>query len=77
MFRILAGIEYQKIAAFVIQSEQLGPGVGGYRPSSLVDLKERIEGHRGVFYLATACRCHGVVSGGIFKGDKDFPGAGP
>jgi hypothetical protein len=64
MFRLLAEVEFPGITPFVIQSVQLGPGVGGYRPKTLFDLLERIEVHRGPCFVATACRCHGVVSGG-------------
>ncbi len=64
MFRLLAQVDYQGVTPFVIQSVQLGPGVGGYRPQILFDLLERIEAHRGSCFVATACRCHGVVSGG-------------
>jgi len=64
MFRLLAEIEFPGITPFVIQSVQLGPGVGGYRPKVLFDLLDRIEAHRGPCFVATACRCHGVVSGG-------------
>ncbi len=64
IFRILAEVNYPLVKPFVIQSVQLGPGVGGYRPEALFDLLERIESHRGPCFVATACRCHGVVSGG-------------
>jgi len=67
MFRLLAEVDYRAIAPFVIQSVQLGPGVGGYRPAVLFDLADRISRHQGVFFTATACRCHGVVSGGQIR----------
>ena len=68
MFRLLAGIAFSGITPFVIQSIQLGPGVGGYRPRTLMDVRDRISRHRGDFFLATACRCHGVLSGGCIRG---------
>jgi len=64
MFRLLAQIEFPGLIPFVIQSVQLGPGVGGYRPAALFDLLDRIKAHQGTCFVATACRCHGVVSGG-------------
>ncbi len=64
MFRLLAEIYFPGVRPFVIQSVQLGPGVGGYRPEALFNLLEKIEVHRGDCFVATACRCHGVVSGG-------------
>ncbi|WDP88507.1 MAG: potassium transporter [Desulfobacter sp.] len=68
MFRILAEVDWKGIVPFVIQSQQLGPGVGGYRPSSLFQLRDRVAAHCGPFFVATACRCHGVVSGGRMIG---------
>ncbi|PIE61364.1 MAG: potassium transporter [Desulfobacterales bacterium] len=65
MFELLAQIRFQDIKPFVIQSEQLGPGVGGYRPNALFELKKQLEVYRGPCFTATACRCHGVISGSL------------
>ncbi|HSB07582.1 MAG TPA: NAD-binding protein [Thermodesulfobacteriota bacterium] len=49
----------------VIRSQQLGLGVGGYRPQVLTNLIETIKKRRGLnrpFLISTACRCHGVIS---------------
>lgn len=67
MFRLLSEVQYKDIQPFVIQSEQLGPGVGGYRRSDLLAFRDRIAEYTGTFFAATACRCHGVVSGGYIK----------
>ncbi|MDD9305064.1 MAG: potassium transporter [Desulfobacter sp.] len=64
MFTLLSKIDLLGIQPFVIQSCQLGPGVGGYRPNVLFDLLDRLCDHQGPCFVATACRCHGVVSGG-------------
>lgn len=64
MFAILGDLDFGGILPCVIQSVQLGPGVGGYRPAALYELLDRISRHRGTFFAATACRCHGVISGG-------------
>jgi hypothetical protein len=49
----------------VIRSQQLGPGVGGFKPEVLIDLvrdtKKRRDTHR-LILISTACRCHGVTS---------------
>ncbi len=45
----------------VVRSHQLGPGVGGYAPDALFEVKRRIERMEGMFLLGTACRCHGVL----------------
>jgi hypothetical protein len=63
MFALLVRINIQGITPFVIQSSQLGPGVGGYRPTILFDLLDRLSLHKGPCFVATACRCHGVMSG--------------
>lgn len=65
MFSLLADLGLAAPAPFVIRSVQLGPGVGGYRPAALFDLLDRLERHRGRCFVATACRCHGVVSGAV------------
>ncbi len=49
----------------VIRSQQLGPGIGGFRPGTLLDLveyikKKRISGQP--ILISTASRCHGVTS---------------
>ncbi len=45
----------------VIRSRLLHPGVGGYAPEALFQLKKRVEAIRGDFLVGTACRCHGVL----------------
>jgi len=67
MFTLLAEVDYEGILPIVIQSVQLGPGVGGYRPGALFDLADRISLYQGPFFAATACRCHGVISGGQIR----------
>jgi hypothetical protein len=67
MFRVIAELNFPQMVPFVIQSRQLGPGVGGYPPADLYALADRISRHRGVCLVATACRCHGVISGGLVK----------
>jgi hypothetical protein len=49
----------------VICSEQLGPGMGGFRPRVLSDLLEDIRKRKGknrLILVSTASRCHGVTS---------------
>jgi hypothetical protein len=47
----------------VVVSRQLAPGVGGYPPRDLLALARDLSGRTGRLLIATACRCHGVVSG--------------
>jgi hypothetical protein len=65
MFQIIADLDHSWGVPFVIQSRQLGPGVGGYTPADLYTLADRISIHSGRCLVATACRCHGVISGGL------------
>jgi hypothetical protein len=54
----------------VIRSEQLGPGMGGFRPAALLavleDLQRRSARSR-LFLISTASRCHAVTSGLSFS----------
>ncbi len=55
----------------VIRSEQLGPGVGGFKMKKVLDLLaeiERIESPGHLMLVSTACRCHGVTSALTFQG---------
>jgi len=63
MFEILGNLSIKPFKALNIQSHQLGPGVGGYRPEQLLELKQNVEQARGPVLVSTACRCHGVITG--------------
>jgi hypothetical protein len=52
-------------ASKVIRSQQLGLGIGGFRPEVLFDLLEDIKKNRNsdrLMLISTASRCHGVTS---------------
>lgn len=60
---LLSRIDLPGYRVHVIRSRQLAPGVGGYRAGDLQELLGRIEsGGEGKWLVATACKCHGVVS---------------
>jgi hypothetical protein len=63
MFEVLADVKLPDCQSLVIRSHQLGPGIGGYRPQSLFDLLKRVKQAGRNFFISTACRCHGVVTG--------------
>lgn len=63
MFELLADLPVSPFLPAVIRSHQLGPGIGGYRPSHLTDLLSRIESGPTQILVCTACRCHGVITG--------------
>jgi hypothetical protein len=63
MFDLLGELKMPPFQSLVIRSCQLGPGVGGYRPERLFDLLRAVEQASGHVLVATACRCHGVITG--------------
>jgi hypothetical protein len=63
MFELLGDLEIEPFTALTIRSHQLGPGVGGYRPEQLLELKVTVGRTLGPILLCTACRCHGVITG--------------
>jgi hypothetical protein len=53
----------------VIRSQQLGPGIGGFRPKALLGLLEDIKKEKNsdqLILISTASRCHGVTSALLF-----------
>ncbi|MET1124755.1 MAG: hypothetical protein ABWW66_05780 [Archaeoglobaceae archaeon] len=58
MFRL---IEFCIPEAFVLVSEQIKPGLGGFRGEKFRELVELAKNARSVI-VATACGCHGVVT---------------
>ncbi len=63
MDRYLHHLENSSYRSIVIQSVQIGPGVGGYRLQALLTARDHILAAvpRPVL-LATACRCHAVIT---------------
>jgi hypothetical protein len=68
LYKILNDLE-GAFESRVIRSQQLGPGIGGFRPKVLLDLLENLKnlkkkiGSGGLILISTASRCHGVTSG--------------
>ena len=62
MFELLENLNIDAFNSLAIQSHQLGPGIGGYRPKQLYELVEKVEKYRGSLLVSTACRCHGVIT---------------
>jgi hypothetical protein len=64
LYQILNDIEGD-FESRVIRSQQLGPGIGGFRPNVLLRLLEDIkrkENHSRLILISTASLCHGVTS---------------
>lgn len=72
LFQVMALLDVPGYRTLGLRSHQLGPGVGGYRGSSLGALYEALRPQRGNFLLYTACRCHGVLS--ALRLDSENPG---
>ena len=62
MFELLGNLGIKPFNALTIRSHQLGPGIGGYRPEQLFELKLNVNRIHGPVLLSTACRCHGVIT---------------
>ncbi|MBW1999295.1 MAG: hypothetical protein JRJ29_15215 [Deltaproteobacteria bacterium] len=63
LYELLNGLEIPGYYIHVVKSRQMGPGVGGYRVMELKRLKDNIlSAGRGKWIIATACKCHGVLS---------------
>jgi hypothetical protein len=63
MYQRIAELSSPALAVRCIHSEQLGPGVGGFKAKQLHELWRAVETMRGPILVATACRCHAVISG--------------
>jgi hypothetical protein len=63
LYQELASLNLAGYEIRVIPSQQLAPGVGGYRLERLLDLARDMDALKGKVLIATACRCHGVVHG--------------
>jgi hypothetical protein len=68
---LLSDIALPGYRIHVLRSRQLAPGVGGYTVGDLQELLRRVEsGGKGKWLVATACKCHGVVSAMEITGKK-------
>lgn len=63
LFQRLAEMSPPGWRVAVLRSHQLAPGVGGCLASEMLELKQLVQAQGGKWLVATACRCHGVVSG--------------
>jgi hypothetical protein len=64
LYQLLSDLE-GAFESRVIRSQQLGPGIGGFRPKALLDLLEDIKRKKNSgqsILVSTASRCHGVTS---------------
>jgi len=61
LHKMLESIKYKNYESVVVQSIQLSPGIGGYRPEDLFRAFKRVLSANSPVLLSTACKCHGVM----------------
>lgn len=61
LYQLLRSIPVYNYKIHIIQSRQLGPGMGGYKKAELENLIELVKYHDN-FILGTSCNCHGIVT---------------
>jgi hypothetical protein len=62
LYELIQQIEVRGYKTLVVRSHQLTPGVGGYQLSTLWRLLQDVRSFDKNILVATACRCHGVIS---------------
>ncbi len=63
MYDILGSVSLNDYETIVLQSFQLGPGIGGYHSEQLFNALDRVNNtSKNNLLICTACRCHGVIS---------------
>lgn len=70
LFDRLERMENPEFEMLVLRSRQLAPGVGGYQPENLFDIQKKLTEKPARYLLATACRCHGVITPMVTDGVK-------
>ncbi len=75
LWKFIADQQGLKGSLGVIESRQMAPGVGGYAFKELRKVRDLALKAEPPFFVATACRCHGVIHG-LTWADKDLPGHG-
>lgn len=61
LYKKIEEISFRDYSSIVIQSRQLAPGVGGYRPEALKRSLSQVSKSKTPVLYATACSCHGVI----------------
>ena len=62
LFELLQQVKLPGYEIYVVRSNQLEPGVGGYRLSVLWNLLENVRSADKKVIVCTACSCHGVIN---------------
>ena len=62
MYAFIKRLQPAGVKILVIRSFQLAPGVGALRPRDLFAAQHEVRSHKTPLLLATACKCHAVLS---------------
>lgn len=73
LFQALEEWSFPMFRSIVVRSQQLAPGVGGYRPKELFAALNAILAADGPKILSTACKCHGVANGFHIESNLNSP----
>ncbi len=69
LYKLLREIDIADHHVRIVRSQQLAPGVGGYRFGDLMRLLDGVKrSPRGKWLLGTACRCHGIITAFTYRG---------
>lgn len=64
LYDVLSHVEAMDFRVQVIRSQQLAPGLGGYRVGELMRLRQRVlTSENRKWLIGTSCRCHGILTG--------------
>ncbi|OGP50614.1 MAG: hypothetical protein A2Y79_06915 [Deltaproteobacteria bacterium RBG_13_43_22] len=63
LWKFIADQPFSKGTLAVIESRQIAPGIGGYAFKELRKIQNLAQEASPPFFVATACRCHGVIHG--------------
>ncbi len=62
LYTVLQKADVGADKTYVIRSQQIAPGVGGFRAEVLLNLFNDIKKiSEGTLYIGTTCKCHGIV----------------
>lgn len=64
LHHLIENMDHPPFSPLVLRSRQFAPGVGGFFPQDLRQLLQRaVSATNHPLLIATACKCHGVISG--------------
>lgn len=75
LYSLLREVNVGAGRTFVIRSEQIAPGVGGFRAQVLLNLLDDVrKKSEATIFVGTTCKCHGIVDGLHYSMTPFIPG---